>query len=254
MANPSAKPAQSSSVDSPVAVPRFAVVVLAAGGSVERGLPTQLHPYLGRTLVEHAARTAIASGACEVVVVVGDHADKVRPKLARLPVRVVENRHWKEGIGSSIRTGVSALKSNPASVVVSLCDQPKVTPDHLKDLVGRVLGGDGIQIAASSYDGISGAPAAFAESVFPNLMKLEGPFGARNLIRNAGSLLEAIQFAEANAEVEIEPLVEDPLPCFSEAIPPKPHNRSRPARAPPRRQLPALSRLARVLPSPRPLR
>jgi len=47
---------------------RFGVVILAAGGSTRLGRPKQLLPYWGKTLVEHAARTALASGADEVVV------------------------------------------------------------------------------------------------------------------------------------------------------------------------------------------
>ena len=43
----------------------FGVVVLAAGGSGRMGRAKQLLPYLGHTLVEHAARTALASGAAE---------------------------------------------------------------------------------------------------------------------------------------------------------------------------------------------
>jgi molybdenum cofactor cytidylyltransferase len=223
---------------------RFAAVVLAAGGSVSRGGTCPLTPYLGRTLVEHAARTALDSGACEVVVVAGEHATEIRRRLRRLPVRVVENREWREGISSSIRAGVAGLTSEPAAAIVCLCDQPKITADHLRALGERALAGDGARsgptpIVASSYDGILGAPAAFAASMFPDLLALRGRAGARDLIRGAHAQVEAIHFADANEGV-------DPLPISDP--PPRPRRKNiltgryepaRAPRAPPsRRQIP----------------
>jgi len=138
----------------------FGVIVLAAGASANRQRPKQLLPYLGKTLIEHAARTALASGAREVVVVVGSDAQAVREKLKHLPVRVVFNREWSEGIASSIRCGLVALGTNVDCAVLALCDQPRITPGLLRDLAQRQIE-TGSSIVASSYDGVLGAPSAF---------------------------------------------------------------------------------------------
>lgn len=179
---------------------KFGVVVLAAGGSARLGRPKQLLPYLGRTLVEHAVRTALASGASEVVVVVGANADAIRVRLAGLPVRIVNNREWAEGMGSSIRRGVAALGPDVSSAVIALADQPRITPDHLRSLAGAL--GEGTALAASSYDGVVGAPCAFARSEFPSLLGLTGDAGARFLIRQAGDALATIAFDGANVDVD----------------------------------------------------
>jgi|GEM_PF-455430 len=188
--------------DAACAAPSFAVIVLAAGTSTGRSRPKQLLPYLGRTLVEHAARTALASGACEVVVVAGEHAPEIRCLLARLPVRVVQNREWAEGISSSIRTGLAGLRSDASAAIIALCDQPTITAAHLRALGERVLTGD-TPIVASSYEGVLGAPAAFSQEMFPRLLELNGPAGARHLIRSADVHVQAITFEGANEEVEI---------------------------------------------------
>src|SRR4051812_45945036 len=106
----------------------FGVVVLAAGGSARLGRPKQLLPYLGQTLVEHAVRTAIASGAAQVVVVVGADAEAVRKTLSGLRLRIVENPEWQSGMASSIRCGISALDPGLSSAVIALADQPRITP------------------------------------------------------------------------------------------------------------------------------
>ncbi|CAN5401390.1 hypothetical protein BH11ARM2_BH11ARM2_37450 [soil metagenome] len=175
----------------------FGVVVLAAGGSGRMGRAKQLLPYLGRTLVEHAVRTALASGAAEVVVVVGAEAAAVRERLRGLRIRIVENRDWAEGMGGSISLGVGALGASVERVVVALGDQPRVTPQHL-----HALGTAGGAVVASSYDGLLGAPCAFARSEFPSLLALEGDQGARALLRRDPDRVQVVVFEDANVDVD----------------------------------------------------
>src|SRR4051812_30585187 len=78
---------------------RIAGVVLAAGGSSRLGRPRQLLTVGGEPLVRRAAVQALA--ACdEVLVVVGAVAEQVAHALAGLPLRVVLNRAWADGMGS----------------------------------------------------------------------------------------------------------------------------------------------------------
>lgn len=179
----------------------FGVVVLAAGGSSRLGRAKQLLPYLGRTLVEHAARTALASGAAEVVVVVGAEAAAVREALRGLKVRIVVNPDWALGMGGSIAMGVAALSPGIETAVIALGDQPRITPAHLRTLAGRVFE-SGRPIVASTYDGVLGAPCAFARSEFERLRALSGDLGARRLVRSAGEDVESIEFAGGNVDVD----------------------------------------------------
>jgi molybdenum cofactor cytidylyltransferase len=182
---------------------KFGVLILAAGGSTRLGKPKQLLPYLGKTLVEHAVATALASCADEVTVVVGAEECAVREKLADLPVRIVSNADWAEGMGSSIRCGVGALMSETACVVIMLCDQPHVTSALIRDLVDRHFK-TGAPIVASSYDGVKGAPSAFGASLFQDLKSLKGDAGARDLIRKSPVPVESVPFDGGNLDVDVE--------------------------------------------------
>lgn len=179
----------------------FGIVILAAGASCQNGRPKQLLPYLGRTLVEHVTRTALASGAREVIVVLGANAQQLQNKLTGLPVRVVVNKDWEQGLSSSIRCGVGALGPSIQSAVIALGDQACVTPDLFRDLAQRQLE-TGNSIVASSYDGIVGAPSSFDRSMFPQLMGLNGIVGARELIRQSSVPVETIEFSAGNVSVE----------------------------------------------------
>src|SRR5262245_27238513 len=90
-------------------VNRVAAVVLAAGGSSRMGAPKQLLRLEGESLVCRAARAALAAHCAQVFVVVGAEAVAVAREIEDLPVQRVENVHWAEGVGSSIRAGVEAV-------------------------------------------------------------------------------------------------------------------------------------------------
>ena len=206
----------------------FGVVVLAAGGSSRLGRPKQLLPYLGRTLVEHAVRTALASGASEVVVVVGANAKEVRETLRGLKIRIVVNEDWAEGMGGSISLGVKALGEGIETAVVALGDQPRITPEHLRKLAERAT-----PIAASSYAGVLGAPAAFDRSEFARLVSLKGEVGARHLVRSGGEEIETVEFASANVDVDTPEDYRRLVPAVDDEIFPSEGFEPDQARAPP---------------------
>ena len=106
--NPRSSPDSSPSPAAPAvgtASFRFGIVILAAGASTRMGEPKQLLVFDGRPLLVRAVDAALASAAWPVVVVLGAHAEKIRPLLARHPVLISENPAWAEGMASSVRAG-----------------------------------------------------------------------------------------------------------------------------------------------------
>lgn len=177
----------------------FGIVVLAAGGSSRMGEPKGLLAYEGTTLVARAARTAIDSGADEVVIVLGAETDALRSALEGLDVRIVVNAAWSEGMGGSIRTGIAGLTDAVGSAVVVLADQPRITAAHLRALAAGLADAP---IVASAYDGVAGAPCAFARSEFGRLLALDGDIGARALVRSGAEPVVTIEFEGARTDVD----------------------------------------------------
>ena len=157
-----------------------AIVVLAAGESSRMGQPKQLLVHEGRTLVRRAVDTALGAEGGPVVVVLGAHETAIRAELAGLPVRLVLNPAWSEGMASSIRTGIEAVQG-AAAVVFMLCDQPLLTSSNLQALVLRHRE-TGSRIVASEYGGGLGVPALFDRSLFDELLALQGAQGAKKVI------------------------------------------------------------------------
>ena len=159
-------------------------VVLAAGASSRLGEPKQLIRLGRENLLERAVRVARDAGCVPVVVVVGSGYAHVLANSMLGDVVTVINDKWEEGMASSIRLGVGALRfvaKDSEGVVLMTCDQPAVTTKHLFQLTLRA------EMKASRYAGRNGIPAFFPKEHFDALMALSGDKGARELLVTARS-------------------------------------------------------------------
>jgi molybdenum cofactor cytidylyltransferase len=176
--------------------------VLAAGGSSRLGRPKQLLLLEGEPLVRRAARAALEAGFAPVVVVVGARAAEVRVALEGLPVEVVENAGWEEGLSSSVRLGVERLGTVGVRAAALLgCDQPHLTAGHLARLEEARLA-SGALVSASEYAGARGAPAVFDAALFPELAALGGDRGARPVIARDPSRVVGVPFPGGEVDVD----------------------------------------------------
>ena len=153
-----------------------AILLLAAGASSRFGGPKALAPWHGGTLLSRAIATAQMVAQSRLLVVLGGHAEALRPALAG--VATVYNENWEQGLGTSIACGMWAAQvHSPGCVIVLPVDQPLVTAAHLAALVAAAQTGSG---CAFTRDGsVWGPPAAFAPSWFPLLLKLKGDRGLK---------------------------------------------------------------------------
>jgi molybdenum cofactor cytidylyltransferase len=164
------------------AIPQTALILLAAGNSTRMGAPKQLLDFGGRPLLRHAVETAQAAGCGPVIVVLGANEQEIRACLAGLPVEIVVNERWPEGMGTSIQTGLRALENKDVSgAILALCDQPFVSSGFLAGLAAK-HNETGRAIVAAQYAGTAGVPVFFAREAFPLLMVLKPDQGCKGVI------------------------------------------------------------------------
>lgn len=158
----------------------FAVVVLAAGGSSRLGRPKQLLQIGHQSLVNRAIATAEASGAAQVIVVLGARGDEIEATLESKSAQVVQNRKWREGMAGSIRCSLPEIRADIDQVVLMLADTPGVSADLITELAVAL---EDRPVAATDYGDLLGTPAAFRRERFWQLEALEGDEGARHIVR-----------------------------------------------------------------------
>lgn len=179
---------------------RIAAVILAAGASRRLGYPKQLIQLGGESLLRRTARLAVEARCTPVFVVLGFEAERICPELDGLPVYKLLNPDWTEGMGSSLRCGVEAAQvAGSDGVLLLVCDQPRLSGEHLRALLTRYARG---AIAASAYDGQLGVPAVFAAGYYPELLELQGDRGARQVIENHTDVVQSVAWPEGAVDID----------------------------------------------------
>lgn len=181
------------------------MIVLAAGASTRMGTPKQLLRYQEYSLLRHTVEVALASVCRPIIVVLGAYAQLIRSDISQLPVQVVENLQWTEGMNTSIRIGIEALssapKNNVQAVVVALCDQPFISCEIISQLV-EAYHLTGKTIIASEYAGTLGVPALFSRSFFSELTILRGGEGAKQVIKKHAYEVFGIPFPKGAIDID----------------------------------------------------
>jgi molybdenum cofactor cytidylyltransferase len=177
------------------------VLVLAAGSGSRFGSPKQLVRVGGEALLQRAVSRATEVAGHAVTVVLGAHAAQLTPLVRQSSATVVINRHWEEGIASSLRLGVSQLPGSTEAVLVTLADQAAITTFDLKRLVsGWRRQPD--SLVAASYDGHTGVPAIFPRHAFSSLLALRGDVGARPVLSQFADRVLRVPMPNASIDID----------------------------------------------------
>src|SRR5258705_950924 len=184
---------------------RIAAVVLAAGRSTRMGGPNKLLAEIARRpLVRIAAEEALASRASPVIVVTGHQRAEVEKVLAGLPVQLVHNPSFADGLGTSVRAGIAAVPADADGAIVCLGDMPQVDRALIDRLIGAFDPDRGALIVMPTFEGKRGNPVLWSRRFFPDLMAIEGDVGARHLIAGYGEAAVEVPVGGKAALVDVD--------------------------------------------------
>jgi molybdenum cofactor cytidylyltransferase len=168
------------------------------------GRSKQLLPAGGETLLHRAVSTALRAAVGDVWVVLGSEAERHALELSSLETRIIVNRDWQSGMGSSIKKAVHELANmSYEALLFMVCDQPLLTPNHLMELV-RAARDPQVLIAASAYGQSVGVPAVFRAARFPDLIGLDDRAGAKKVIADHPASTRLIPFEAAACDLDTQ--------------------------------------------------
>jgi len=181
------------------------IIILAAGASTRLGgQAKQLIQWEGRSLLRRMVDEALATDLRPVVVVLGARKAEVAPELDHLPITIIDNPFWEQGLSTSVKTGLAALyltQKELDGVLFLLTDQPHVGSGVIRQLV-HVFQESGKGMVACRYQGRLGVPALISRDYFTELLALEGDQGARRVIAAHAEDCAVVEFEAGGTDLD----------------------------------------------------
>lgn len=197
---------------------KIAVLIMAAGASRRFGsckLLANLSDSPNRSVEPLVQRTICMANALpveQVVLITGRWHQQLEKARAEGLIDSVElhfNPDWQEGLGGSIRGGVSRLLTEIPDldgVLILLADQIAVQPDELTSMITLL---EQHPVVCARYQDRCGVPALFRREYFDQLLALEGDKGARHLLNNPSIPVKSILMPSAAIDIDTPEMLED---------------------------------------------
>jgi molybdenum cofactor cytidylyltransferase len=123
----------------------------------------------------------LEAGINDLILVVGDHAERARQELRYKDVTLVVNPEYDDCLSRSLRYGLKMLAPGTRAVMLSLGNRPFVTPEVVRRLI-RAYKTHNTPLIAPSHAHMRGHPVLFDVSLLPELLKAQGSSGGRGVI------------------------------------------------------------------------
>jgi molybdenum cofactor cytidylyltransferase len=148
------------------------------------GRPKQLMPVSGSGLLDIVLGEALRSDLDFVNLVLGHHADEIKRALKtdlRHPkLEITFNDQYRDGISTSIRSGLSEVDDAYDHVMIILADMPRLTSKLINLLLHRYFESS-FSLGALQTGTKRSHPVILGRQFYPALRQLRGDVGAREL-------------------------------------------------------------------------
>ena len=109
-----------------------------------------------------------------------------------------------EGMGASIRAGVSALAADATAVLILPADMPELTADDLRNMLSAQNDAPDAILRAVDCDGRPGHPVIFPADLVPALATCHGDQGAREILRRHAKRIRTVPLPDRHATTDLD--------------------------------------------------
>ncbi len=165
-------------------------ILLAAGESKRMGKPKLLLPLGNGTVLGNTADNLLSSSVDEVIVVLGANTRETKRAIADKAVKIIINPDYRQGMSTSLISGLRQVDHRAQRVMVALSDQPLIDRKTYNKLIQESLNSDS-GIVVPTHKSRRGNPIIFNISYKDELLQLKGDIGGRELLkRHPDDILE----------------------------------------------------------------
>jgi len=178
-------------------------IILAAGKSRRMGKNKLLLPFRGKPLLQHVIDTAVSSSLSPIILVLGADREAIRPRINPGDARIIVNKDFARGYGSSLQAGLKALNSPCAGAMFLLGDQPLVATATIEKLIAAFLA-EPERWVAPQYLGRRGNPVITPSSWFEGIFSLTGDVGPRAHLKDPAARLKLVEVEDKGVIFDID--------------------------------------------------
>ena len=181
----------------------IAGIILAAGASSRMGTPKALLEYRGETFVGRLAR--VLGSACQpVIVVLGHHAEAIRPRVPA-GVQIVVNPDPSRGQLSSLQTALSILPAEADGFAFIPVDSPAVEADTVEKLAQTFERREASTLfVIPRKSGRRGHPVFAARAIADELLALPPTAEARDVVHAHVERTEYLDVKDAGIFTDVD--------------------------------------------------
>lgn len=171
----------------------FGIVILAAGTGSRFGGNKLKALVKGKALYQHTLERSAAFGSFPSFIVTGD--EEIAGEAERRGITPIWNPEPEKGISHSLILGLEKSEGvcpNLQGVMFSVCDQPGLDPSTMQRMFNTASLHPGSIVCAGNGMRTSN-PVLWDRKYFPELLKLTGDEGGRQVLRRHGDSIRIIQ-------------------------------------------------------------
>jgi CTP:molybdopterin cytidylyltransferase MocA len=159
---------------------RVVGVVLAAGESRRMGRLKALLPFGEGTVIEQVLRPLLQAELAGVAVVLGYRANDIAAVIRALPVQLLYNPDYQQGMTTSVQVALRHITPIPDAYLLALVDQPHIGLGPIQQLLAA-LARTNKGVIIPTFHGKRGHPIVLASRYRQEVLAL-GPQQGLNLV------------------------------------------------------------------------
>ena len=159
-------------------------ILLAAGQSKRMKSENKLIKlYKNKPLINYSLNVLKKSKVNKIIIVLG-HQHKEVKKIIKKNKKIIftYNKNYKQGMASSIKTGLKKISKNNKGFIIAQSDMPFVKQSDINKIC-RSINSKKFLIHALKYKTRVGNPIGFDSSLIKKFKNIKGQFGAKFMVK-----------------------------------------------------------------------
>jgi molybdenum cofactor cytidylyltransferase len=166
-------------------------ILLAAGQSLRMNGENKLIKEIdGIPLIKYAVKNILGSAIDELIIVLGHEKEVIESTIEKnKKIKFVYNDEFKNGLSSSIKTGLNHISNKSKAFFICLGDMPNVNQNIYNKLIKskikynkKLKPNHRKEIIIPTYNDQEGNPVLFSIAMKNKIMKIDGDNGAKKII------------------------------------------------------------------------